>query len=135
MTTEDFPHDESWHAEQRAAEGGGAAMPGEAPPKLVGEKALPREWTLERARIVNALVNAAQLRVDDPVAKAGVADSKGQRYAVAGALVEDVSLALGISQEVARKALVDAVHHGQLDVPPDLPASEHPITFVRPSTL
>jgi len=93
--------------------------------------------TLERQRVVNALINATQLRIDNPDGD-GTVDSRaidGQTYVKAEAVTEDVVVGLGVTAEIVRLALESAVQQGLLLVPPQLPVSEHPITLVRPGTL
>lgn len=89
--------------------------------------------TLERQRVVNALISAAALRVGEGPHEVIV--SAGERYAPAATLVTEVSAALGVPVEIVRLALESAVQQGLLVVPPGLPVSEQPIVAVRPGTL
>lgn len=91
--------------------------------------------TLERQRVVNALISAAQLRLDEVPGDFAVRMFDTVRYAQADKVSEDVVVALGVSAEIVRLALESAVQQGLLEVPVSLPVSEHPITFVRPGTL
>jgi hypothetical protein len=99
-------------------------------------KAAPKDenLTLERQRVVNAVVSDATLTLAKPEA-ATVAEVGGETFVRVRSLVEDVVAALGVTEEIVRRALESAVQQGLLEVPPSLPVSEHPITFVRPSTL
>lgn len=90
--------------------------------------------TLERQRVVNAVVSDATLTLAKPEA-ATVAEVGGETFVRVRPLVEDVVAALGVTEEIVRLALESAVQQGLLEVPPSLPVSEHPITFVRPGTL
>ena len=99
-------------------------------------KAAPKDenLTLERQRVVNAVVSDATLTLAKPEA-ATVAEVGGETFVRVRPLVEDVVAALGVGEEIVRLALESAVQQGLLEVPVSLPVSEHPITFVRPSTL
>jgi len=90
--------------------------------------------TLEQQRVINALLSAATLTLAKPEAGT-VAEVGDEKFVRAQPLVEDVSAALGVTEENVRMALVAAVSQGLLEVPPSLPVSEHPITLVRPGTL
>jgi hypothetical protein len=86
--------------------------------------------TLERQRVVNALISAAVLRLAVPQVVV-----ENQSYVRASEVSEDVVAGLGVNAELVRLALESAVQQGMLLVPESLPVSEHPITLVRPGTL
>jgi hypothetical protein len=111
------------------------AEPQAEPQAAPAPKAAPKDGnlTLERQRVVNALISAAALRVGEGPHE--VILSEGERYAPAATLVTEVSAALGVTTEIVRLALESAVQQGLLVVPPGLPVSEHPIIAVRPGTL
>lgn len=90
--------------------------------------------TLDRQRVINALVSDVTLTLAKPEA-ATVATADNEHYVRVRPLVEDVIAALGVNAEIVRLALESAVQQGLLEVPPSLPVSEHPITLVRPGTL
>ena len=85
-----------------------------------------------RAKLVNALVNAAQLRVADDAQSESV---DGVRYARVTNLTEDVVAATGAPETEVEIALREALAAGLLVVPASMPLSEHPPTLVRPDTL
>jgi hypothetical protein len=91
--------------------------------------------TLERQRVVTALINAVQLRLTEGMVDVDNRALDGQTYVRADRITEDVVAGLGVSEDIVRLALESAVQQGLLLVPAVLPVSEHPITLVRPGTL
>lgn len=86
-----------------------------------------------RAKVISALVNAAQLRFESVGGVVLVIG--GEKFAHVDPLIEDVSIGLGVPRDTVELALREAVQQQLLVVPAEFPVSEHTIRYVRPNTL
>jgi hypothetical protein len=83
--------------------------------------------TLERYRLVNAVVSAAALCLGSNVPGTVVEDVAGLRYAVTRAVVDEVSAALSVPRDEVQRALEAALGQGLLAAPQDGPVAVRPV--------